>query len=137
MKNISHKLLVFKTILFSLIFFSACNLESQEEQIGEEYAIYQKVSPAVFQKKMKTDESNFLLVDVRTESEYNAGSIENSVNQDLLNGDFENAMKEWNLETPVYVYCQKGGRSSKAAEMLQQKGFKKIIELKGGFSAWK
>jgi rhodanese-related sulfurtransferase len=137
MKTLINKIVVLKAIAFSLIFLSACNLESQEQQSSQESVIYQKVSPSSFQEKMSEEKGNFILVDVRTAGEHNAGAIEKSENHDLLNGDFENAMKQWDPETPIYVYCQKGGRSSKAAEILEQKGFKKIIELRGGYSAWK
>ena len=137
MKTALHKILLLQTLVFSIVFFSACNLESQEHHTDQKSAIYQKVSPPAFKKRMESEEADYLLIDVRTAAEYNAGAVENSENHDLLNGDFEKAMQEWDPETPVYIYCEKGGRSSRAAEMLQQKGFKKIIELKGGYSALK
>jgi rhodanese-related sulfurtransferase len=34
------------------------------------------------------------------------------------------------------VHCKVGGRSQKAAEFLQQNGFKKIQNLAGGIDAW-
>lgn len=137
MKTLLNKIILLKTIVLSLILLSSCNLESQEQNGNQQSAAYLKVSPAVFQEKMAEEEAAYVLVDVRTAGEHNAGAIEKSENHDLLNGDFEAAMKEWDPETPVYVYCAKGGRSSRAAEMMQQKGFKKIIELKGGYSALK
>ncbi len=35
------------------------------------------------------------------------------------------------------LYCQKGGRSRKAAEQLLNAGFKNVYSLRGGFEAWK
>lgn len=137
MRTLLSKTIAFKTIVLSLILLSACNLESQEQKGNQQSSVYQKVSPEVFQEKMAKEEEAYLLVDVRTAAEHNAGAIDKSENQDLLNGDFEKAMQTWDPETPIYVYCAKGGRSSRAAEMLQQKGFKEIIELKGGYSALK
>lgn len=137
MKTILYRLIFLKTMVFSIIFFSACNLKGPEQAADQDVAIYQKVSPRLFQEKMSEEKTNFLLIDVRTAQEFSTGAIENSQNRDLLNGDFERALKEWDPKTPVYVYCQKGGRSSQAAKMLQENGFKKIIELRGGYSTWK
>ncbi|MAY85100.1 MAG: hypothetical protein CMP59_13300 [Flavobacteriales bacterium] len=136
MKTIVSKLLLLKTVTFSMFFLTACNLESQEQSADQEQSVYQKVSPSAFKAQMNEEKSEYLLVDVRTAGEYEAGAISNSENHDLLNGDFEKAMANWDPKTPIYVYCAKGGRSSQAAEMLQQQGFKKIIELKGGYSSW-
>lgn len=38
-------------------------------------------------------------------------------------------------EEPVYVYCKSGGRSNRAAKLLQKAGFK-TIDMKGGITAW-
>ena len=35
------------------------------------------------------------------------------------------------------MYCAGGGRSADAAEILVKKGFKNVVNLTGGFSAWK
>nr|WP_319400630.1 rhodanese-like domain-containing protein [uncultured Carboxylicivirga sp.] len=37
---------------------------------------------------------------------------------------------------PVFVYCQKGDRSVKAAEILRNIGFTNVYELKGGLLKW-
>jgi rhodanese-related sulfurtransferase len=35
------------------------------------------------------------------------------------------------------VYCQTGGRSALAAEVLQRLGYRQPLNLEGGFNAWK
>jgi len=35
------------------------------------------------------------------------------------------------------LHCRSGARSSKAAEILLKKGFKKVFNLKGGIEAYK
>jgi len=137
MKLSLKKLIVLNSVVLSIFFLCACNLESQDQSETKSASIYQKVSPAVFQNKMKEEAAEFKLVDVRTAYEFNSGTIAKSENHDILNGDFEKALKNWDPEIPVYVYCQKGGRSSRASEMMRKEGFKKIIELKGGYSAWR
>ncbi|MFK8163335.1 MAG: rhodanese-like domain-containing protein [Lewinella sp.] len=34
------------------------------------------------------------------------------------------------------VYCAAGGRSGKTCGMLNDAGFEKVYNLKGGYSAW-
>ena len=37
--------------------------------------------------------------------------------------------------SPIYLYCQSGGRSALAAESLQKLGFNKVISIAGGYKA--
>lgn len=126
-------------LLFTfLLGLMACNGQSKQEQGTEtpEVSSYVKMNPNAFKNSLEQETSDYYLIDVRTAGEFNAGAIEGAVNYDLLNGDFEKAMKELDSEKPVYVYCAKGGRSSKAAGMMEKAGFKDIKELKGGYTAW-
>lgn len=79
---------------------------------------------------------NVQLVDVRTIKEHNKGHIANSQNIDFHSPTFEDDITKLNKEKPVILYCQKGGRSAKCAERMEKAGFKKIYDLKGGFSEW-
>ena len=45
-------------------------------------------------------------------------------------------MSELNSEDDIVVHCKMGGRSADAYRMLQQAGFKRIKNLKGGITAW-
>jgi rhodanese-related sulfurtransferase len=37
----------------------------------------------------------------------------------------------------LFLYCTSGFRSSKTAEKLYDKGFRKLYNLKGGITAWR
>ena len=50
--------------------------------------------------------------------------------------DFKEKVKELDKNKPVYLYCKKGGRSAKAAEILADLGFKEIYDLQGGITNW-
>lgn len=82
------------------------------------------------------DENNVLL-DVRTPEEFDAGNIPNSVNIDFMSEDFDSLIKDLNPTKTYYVYCQAGGRSTKACGKLQEAGFKNVVNLKDGYSAYK
>lgn len=102
----------------------------------EQASIKQNVSVEIFEKMLA--EGNVQLIDVRTLNEFNNGYIANAQLIDFTqSGQFEIAISKLDKERPVMVYCAVGGRSSKAANILQQKGFKQIYDLTGGFNEWK
>jgi rhodanese-related sulfurtransferase len=98
-----------------------------------------KTIQIVTQKEMELilKEDQVQLVDVRTLSEFKAGSILNAQNIDFLSDDFDTQIKELDKSKPVIVFCQKGGRSAKCAKKMQDLGFTKIYDLEGGYSKWK
>ncbi|MEK9612477.1 MAG: rhodanese-like domain-containing protein [Flavobacteriaceae bacterium] len=80
---------------------------------------------------------NIQLIDVRTPSEFQGGHISGAVNLNLFdNITFQKEVKKLDKEKSLYVYCQSGGRSKKASNILSKMGFKTIFDLKGGYSKW-
>lgn len=75
-------------------------------------------------------------VDVRTAEEFQKGHIKGAENIDFLKKDFLVRMEKFDREEPLYIYCRSGNRSGKAAVQLSKMGFKKVIDLKGGYKAW-
>ena len=45
-------------------------------------------------------------------------------------------MKEIRSDKPVYLYCQSGLRSGRAAQMLSRKGYNQLFHLQKGFKKW-
>lgn len=76
------------------------------------------------------------LVDVRTPQEYEEGHIIDFINIDFLSEDFQTRIKRLDKTKPVIVYCRSGGRSSRCASQLIEKGFVKVYDLEGGISKW-
>lgn len=77
-----------------------------------------------------------ILLDVRTPGEYNSGHLENAVNIDWQSNDFRERVVMIPRDKTVYVYCQKGGRSAKAAGVLDSLGYK-VIDLTGGYEQYR
>ena len=77
-----------------------------------------------------------LLVDVREKDEVAklAYDVPNIINIPL--SVFEEHYTEIPKDKPVVMVCKSGGRSSKAAIILQNNGFTKVYNLEGGFTAW-
>ncbi|MFH6602290.1 rhodanese-like domain-containing protein [Maribacter algicola] len=85
----------------------------------------------------QNDIENGILVDVRTPEEYNAGHLENAMNIDWFDETFAQQFKKIAKDETIYVYCKMGGRSAKAQEKLKTLGYTKVINLEGGYDAWK
>lgn len=77
------------------------------------------------------------LVDVRTPGEYADDHIENAQNIDFSSPTFDDDIAKLDKSKPVVLYCKAGGRSAKCVKKMEQAGFQKIYDLKGGISTWK
>ena len=85
---------------------------------------------------MMAERPNLLLIDVRTEAEWNAGHIEGACFLDFLEDEFPSRAKELPRNQPIAVYCAAGGRSADAMSFLAKEGFKEIYNLRDGFYGW-
>lgn len=86
--------------------------------------------------KLQADE-NAVILDVRTEEEWNDGIIPNAINIDIYKGQgFIYQVEELDKTKNYYVYCKAGGRSAQACNIMGQLGFETTYNLMGGFSEW-
>jgi len=80
---------------------------------------------------------NAVILDVRTEDEFNEGTIPTAVNIDINSGQqFVNAIEALDQQKNYFVYCRSGMRSAKACEIMNQLGFKNAHNLSGGIIGW-
>lgn len=86
--------------------------------------------------KTKIVSQKYILVDVRTESEFDDGHIKGAINIDYFSSTFSDEIIELGLETPVLVYCKSGNRSGKAMKIMNDLRFKEVYNLTGGFKGW-
>lgn len=90
----------------------------------------------VHELKQKMDRQEKLTVlDVRTESEWNAGHIDGA--RHIHGGKLQEHFAEVPRDKPVAVVCGSGYRASIAASFLQRNGYKDVSNVVGGMSAWK
>ena len=76
-----------------------------------------------------------MIIDVRTEREYEQGSIKGAlVGYDLTSGEFAEKLDSLDKEKTYYLYCRSGNRSGQAADLMKQKGFENVHNL-GGFQS--
>lgn len=118
-----------KNLIILLLLFSAFACTSQNS--GQVQSIdIETVKAEVIGKDVQW-------VDVRTSKEYEAGHIDDAINIDISNDvNFAEKVGILDTEKPVYLYCQMGGRSNKAAQRLKDMGFQTIFDYSGGYGEW-
>jgi sulfur-carrier protein adenylyltransferase/sulfurtransferase len=83
-------------------------------------------------KQQRDAGKNAFLLDVREPHEFQIAQIGGYL---IPLGDLQKRVSELDKSREIVVHCKMGGRSQKAAEFLQQSGFK-VKNLAGGINAW-
>jgi len=81
-------------------------------------------------------EGNATLLDVRTRGEYANGHIDNAGQLNFYSLDFRQKLLLLPRDKPVYLYCNTGYRSQKAAEILIENGYNQVYNLEHGIMEW-
>ena len=80
-----------------------------------------------------TNDKDYIIVDVRTQDEYNEGHLEKAL---LIPVDeLDQRIGELPKDLPIIVYCRSGVRSRKAAEILIENEFSQVYDM-GGILDW-
>tara|TARA_Y100000766_G_C18329701_1_gene329587 strand:- start:109 stop:489 length:381 start_codon:yes stop_codon:yes gene_type:complete len=111
--------------LIYFIFIISLSLHSQDEIKSINFDEYSSLSKL----------QDFLIIDVRTPEEYKINRIKNSININFYDEKFIDMFKNINDAKHVLIYCRSGRRSLEAVEILTEKGFSKLYNLKGGILA--
>lgn len=116
----------FLTLIFSCLILFSCAAQETES--------YKIISSQEFEKR--TNPNNVLIIDVRTPLEFAQGHLENAINIDITDPNFNAKIKAFDKNEPMYIYCKSGGRSGNAGKIMLSLGFKEIYDLQGGISNW-
>lgn len=88
-------------------------------------------------KQLMSDRENFILLDVRTSQEFNAGHIENAHNLSLQSLQTKPIELDADENTKIIVYCRSGKRAKEAIKILEKNNFNNVDHLNGDFNGWK
>ncbi len=77
-----------------------------------------------------------ILIDVREDNEWNEKHAKDAIHigRGVIERDI--VWKYPDKETEMILYCGGGYRSALAADNLQKMGYKNILSMKGGWTAW-
>ena len=125
-----------KFLLLTLISLSiaVCSC-SQSESANDNAPKIERVSQDRFKNIIEINQ-DIQIIDVRTAAEFSVGAIANAVNIDYMDDNFEAKIKALDKNKVTLIYCQAGGRSAKALQLFKKAGFKRTVELQGGYSGW-
>ena len=114
-----------RVIFLFIIFISSCQFfDSPKINI---------ISDSQFLEIQDTD---YILVDVRTIDEYESGHIQNAINFDFYSESFQKEILSLEKKSSIILYCRSQNRSTKAANFLKENGYKEISVIEGGITSW-
>lgn len=138
MKKLIPVLAVIATIAAGVIWYTASQFITQSTGTSDstqtkEKAIYHTVTAEA--AKYMMDEGGVTIVDVRTQSEYDAGHVENAI---LVPNETIGSIVPEELpdkEAVLLVYCRTGRRAADASQKLADMGYTKVYDF-GGIEDW-
>lgn len=95
----------------------------------------QNVSNEEFAEGLERDQ-DAVLIDVRTEMEFDSGHLPEAKLMDMMSPSFKNSIEQLDREKSYYLYCRSGNRSYHAGRAMINKGFTKVYNLAGGIIRW-
>jgi len=98
------------------------------------YFYQKRIVKTVTEEEFRAGYRKAQLIDVREPNEFEGGHILGARNIPM--SQMKMRMKEIRQDLPVYLYCQSGMRSGRAAQFLYRRGYKDLTQLQGGFKKW-
>ena len=125
-------------VLLAAFALAACGATSQVSSDSgtttAEGATYQQVSQEEAAQMMASEE-DYVILDVRTASEYAEGHIPGAINVPNESIGTGPVPELPDLDQLILVYCRSGNRSKKASEKLAAIGYTNVVEF-GGINTW-
>jgi rhodanese-related sulfurtransferase len=84
---------------------------------------------------VREKKSDVQVLDVRRQAEWEEGHIEGALLNPL--NQLTRTMDDLDPQRPIAVHCKGGYRSSIATSLLRRAGFRHVMNVTGGFDAWK
>ena len=135
--NFRRFLMTRKRILVTVTFLCLLTLAPFAYADGE--PILKSISSSESAKLIKEnkDNSNFIILDVRTPDEFKNGHLKNAVQLNFYDSNFVNELEELDRTKTYLIHCHSGGRSGKTLQYMRMKGFQNVYNMSGGIKAWR
>ena len=109
-----------------------CGIPQADADTEKELAV-EAITPAELKAKIDRKDT-FVLLDVREPFEYDICKINGSRLIPL--GELPARLSELDSADEIVLQCKSGVRSAKALKILQEAGFRKLVNLRGGILEW-
>ena len=81
--------------------------------------------------------SDFIILDLRTSQEARQGIIKGAILLDYMKSNFKTKLGQLDRTKAYLIYCQSGFRSNKTQQLMEKMKFKKIYNMFSGFLSWR
>jgi rhodanese-related sulfurtransferase len=103
-------------------------------------AVLASAAPQISQQSLlaalNSPKNSIVLLDVRTEAEYNAGHVAGAINISHDTIEENLALFAQYKESNVVIYCRSGRRTAIAIDILTKNGFSNLQHLTGDMNGW-
>lgn len=93
---------------------------------------YDEVSIEQLQEYLEDDQ--YRLIDVRNNSEWEAGRIDGA--EHIMLGTLKDQLDQLPKDKTYLMQCRSGARSAIATSIMKANGFENVLNVKGGYLAW-
>lgn len=97
----------------------------------------QQISTLELEERLAAEGSSqgVLYLDVREEHEFREGHIAEMINMPL--SSLPETYAQLPKDQEIVIICRSGKRSMEAVQLLQEQGYTKLVNVKGGMLDWK
>jgi rhodanese-related sulfurtransferase len=127
-KNITLKILFFITLF---IFMSGLTAVAGAKGL-------ETISPERTHKliQAKIDNPDFIIIDIRTQVEFESGHIENAKLIDYYSKNFLKNMEKLDKNKTYLIYCRSANRSTRTLSLIKDMGFTSLYNMEKGINGW-
>ena len=122
------KLKMIPLAICAILLFAGCNANVKPKASYRQIDMTEAVT-------MMAEETDYIILDVRTQEEFAAGHIPNAINIPNEAIGATEIPELPNKDQLILVYCRSGNRSKQASEKLVALGYTNIVEF-GGINSW-
>jgi hydroxyacylglutathione hydrolase len=102
------------------------------KDLGGDLEEYQNIPASDAKEQMEAED--YIVIDVRNQNEWDEGHIPGA--HHIMLGTLSDNLESIPKEKKIIAHCQSGARSAIGTSLLLKNGFKDVLNLEGGFSAW-
>jgi rhodanese-related sulfurtransferase len=134
-KNLFKIIFKFSLLIIFVNIYPLSGMDLKNDQ----KPIFSNIPPEDAKKLVESNKQNpdFIILDVRTASEFKEGHIENAVNIDFYLPQFKDLLNKLDKNKKYLVYCRSGHRSGNAVNIMKDLKFMEVYNMTDGITKWK
>lgn len=82
------------------------------------------------------DDNRFVLLDIRTPAEVEAGHIPGAADLDFYSDTFRDDLAQLDRDRIYLIYCRTGNRTGQTYRIMEDLGFDAVYDMEDGITQW-